>query len=226
MKTLALNGSISAENQRFLTYMKDVYEVSTACGTRTFIWGGFTLDILEGRFLREHKDLDGFTLNMLDMLDDLMAMYAARGYATEYRDDLDMLNIRKDGLHATFNRLEIDGETAMWRHIGNEGTVYFPVQWLANVPGSFYEVPVYIAGIKFDYILKTNIKMFNPEYTLREQDYEAIAHLERFMARDNIDPEDFLAQAWSYNPYWVKRGYPEYALPTVARPLQPIQAKI
>ncbi len=198
---------------------------SAACATTTYIWGGFTLDILEGQFLREHGDLDGFTLNLLTVLDEMMALYQARGYTTEFREDFDMLVISKDGLHAAFNRFEIDGETAMWRHIGNEGTVYFPLNWLDNTPINFYEVQVYTAGIKFDYVLKTNIRMFHAEWNLREQDYVAVEYLEKAMAQRNIDPEEFLAQVWSYNPYWVKRGYPEYALPTVARPLQPLSSK-
>ncbi|HEY3378086.1 MAG TPA: hypothetical protein VGL77_11395 [Armatimonadota bacterium] len=107
---------ISANNQRYLTFMRDIYDVAQACATTTYIWGGFTLDIYNGRFLREHHDLDGFTQNLLDVLPESMALYERRGYTTEFRDDFDMLTIRRDGLHATFNRLEIAGETAMWRH--------------------------------------------------------------------------------------------------------------
>jgi hypothetical protein len=57
---------------------------------------------------------------------------------------------------------------------------------------------------------------------LREQDHAAVAALERMMAQRNLDPEDFLHHVWSFNPYWVKLGYPEYAMPTVARPLHPL----
>ena len=42
------------------------------------------------------------------------------------------------------------------------------------------------------------------------------------MARENLDPENFLRKVWSYNPYWVKRGDTEYAMPTVANLLQPL----
>ncbi|MHB9130584.1 MAG: hypothetical protein ACYDBB_05765 [Armatimonadota bacterium] len=192
--------TISAHNRCYLAFMKDIYDVSLDCETTTYIWGGFTLDIFEGQFLRDHHDLDGFTLNLLDVLPDMMALYEARGYTTEFREDFDMLSIRKDDLHATFNRLEVDGETAMWRHIGNEGTVYFSVQWLDKMPRHFYEVPVFTAGIELDYTLKTNISMIHPEWTIRDKDYQAIERLEMIMAKSNIDPEDFLTRVWSYMP--------------------------
>ena len=215
-------GTLSAGNRGYLAFLRDITEVSAACETTTYIWGGFTVDLLEGHFVREHHDLDGFTLNLLDVLPEMMALYTARGYAAAFRDDIDMLTIRKDGLHASFNRLEIDGPIAMWRHIGDEGTVYFPVEWLDATPREFYGVHVYSAGLELDYALKTNIRMTHATWILREQDHVAIAALERMMAQRNLDPEDFLCHIWSFNPYWVKQGYPEYAMPTVARPLQPL----
>lgn len=215
--------TVSDNNRGYLAFLRDVDEVSAACGTRTYIWGGFTVDILEGRFVREHHDLDGFTLNLLDVLPEMTALYAARGYATDFRKDIDMLTIRKDGLHAAFNRLEVDGPIAMWRHIGDEGTVYFPVEWLDAAPRDFYGVKVYSAGIQLDYALKTNIRMINAVWTLREHDHAAIAVLERMMVERNLDPEDFLRHVWSFNPFWVKQGYLEYAMPAVACPLHPIQ---
>lgn len=41
-----------------------------------------------------------------------------------------MLEIRKGNQHASFNPLDRDGNVAMWRHIGDQGTVYFPYSWL------------------------------------------------------------------------------------------------
>ncbi len=79
---------VSARNRGYLMFLRDIGEVAAACGTRTYIWGGFTIDILEGRFVREHHDLDGFTLNLLDVLPEMTALYAARGYATEFREDI------------------------------------------------------------------------------------------------------------------------------------------
>ncbi|MHB1295477.1 MAG: nucleotidyltransferase domain-containing protein [Anaerolineae bacterium] len=211
-------------NQRYLGFLKDIYEVSAACGTRTYIWGGFAIDVLEGRFLREHHDLDGFTRDLLDVRERMTALFCARGYEVAFREDFDMLTIARDGLHAAFNRLEVDGETAMWRHIGDEGTVYFPLRWLDDAPRAFYAAQVYLAGVAFEYTLKTNIRMLHAEWNPREKDRVALDYLESAMARNGLDPEEELRHVWSYNPFWAKRGHPEYAMPTVARPLRPLDA--
>jgi hypothetical protein len=211
----------STDNEHYLTFLKDIYEVSETCGTVTYIWGGFTLDIIEGQFLREHHDLDGFTVNLLGVLPELIDGYKRKGYATAFREDIHMLVISKQHLHAAFNRLDLDGDIAMWRHIGEEGTVYFPVSWLDAAPRSFYDTPVYSAGLQLDYTLKSNIRMTHATWELRDKDHEAIEQLERALAAAELDPEEFLRQVWSFNPFWAKRGYPAYAMPTVARPLQP-----
>ena len=38
--------TLSPHNQQYLTFLKDIYEVSNACATVTYIWGGFTSDTL------------------------------------------------------------------------------------------------------------------------------------------------------------------------------------
>lgn len=93
--------------------MRDVYEVSAACFTKTYIWGGFVIDIFEGKFLREHGDLDGFVENMMSVLERLIIEYESRGYHTDFRKDINMLEIRKGNQHAAFNPLDVDGTVAM-----------------------------------------------------------------------------------------------------------------
>jgi hypothetical protein len=44
---------------------KDYAETYTVCSTKTYVWGGFVIDIFEEKFLREHGDLDGFVENMM-----------------------------------------------------------------------------------------------------------------------------------------------------------------
>ncbi len=201
------------DNIQILEFLSDITEVSTACGTTSYIWGGLTVDLYQGRFLRKHHDIDAFTLNLLDVRDEMMRLYQLRGYTTKFIERFDMMVIRRGGLHAAFNRLEVVGQLAMWRHIGNEGTVYFPTSWLDQRPRVFKGVSVYSAGIKLDYVFKTKIRMFNAQWCLREQDHMAIQQLEDIMQSEHIIPEQFLQQIWSYNPFWVKLGYPEYASP-------------
>ncbi|HHY22851.1 MAG TPA: hypothetical protein GX527_01240 [Clostridiaceae bacterium] len=58
----------SDSNSSYLEMMRDVFEVSSVCSVKTYIWGGFVIDIFEGKFLREHGDLDGFVENMMSVL--------------------------------------------------------------------------------------------------------------------------------------------------------------
>ena len=214
--------TLSPNNQAYLAFLRDIAEVSAACETVTYIWGGMTVDLLEGRFLREHHDLDGFTLDLLDVRGGMAVHYEERGYAVEWRSDIDMLVIRRDGLHAAFNRLEIDGETAMWRHVGREGTVYFPAAWLDAAPREFHGVEVTCAGAQLDYALKTNVRLTHATWEAREKDQAAIAYLEKILAEQCQEPEVFLRQIWSYTPFWAKRGHAAYAMPVVARALAPL----
>ena len=204
---------LSGTNAHVLALLRDIHDVSAACGTTTFIWGGLTLDILAGRFLREHHDVDGFTLNLLDVLPEMEARFASLRYATRFLDAWGILRVERGGTHAGMNRLERDGERAMWRHIGDQGTVFFPFAWLDGAPRYFYGVPVYAAGAELDYALKANVRLLNPEWVPREQDAEALQRLEEELGRRGIAPADVLARVWSVNPFWVARGYPEYAEP-------------
>lgn len=215
--------SLSDSNRVQLALLRDIYEVSCLCGTQTYIWAGMVRDIISGHFLRDHGDVDGFTLNLWELRDDLAALYRQRGYVVSFLEEFHILRIDRDGVHAAFNRLEVDGDTAMWRHIGDQGTVYFPRQWLVDTPLQFYDVPVLISGIEFEFAIKTHPQLLSPTWHGREKDVEAIHWLSERLAERQIAAEDVLKRIWSYNPFWVKHGYPEYALPTVAWSLEPHQ---
>ena len=213
---------LSENSKSCLQFFKDIFEVSNICSTKTFIWGGTTIDILEGEFIREHHDIDGFTLNLLDVRDEMTTEFQNRGYETSYMEEVDILGIKKGDLHAGFNRLETDGDTAMWRGAGDEGTLFFPLKWLDNEPRIFYDTKVYISGIEFEYAIKTNPKMLHPKWEPREKDLKAIESLSKLLEERNIDKIEILKNVWSYNPYWSKRGYSEYSMPVVAWQLNPL----
>jgi hypothetical protein len=196
-----------------LRVLQDLYEVSAALGTCTFVWGGLVADILCSEFLRAHHDVDGFVLNLLNVKEKMAARFAERGYAVSYQDIYDLLRIDKCGLHAVFNRLEIDGHRAMWRHVGDQGTVFFPAHWLDAPPRSFYGVPVHISGVQFEYAIKACPRLLNPQWKLRDKDRTALALLEAELDRLGLDRAQVLAEIWSETPYWAERGHPEYAHP-------------
>lgn len=214
------NMEISEANNGYLKFMKDIRDVSAACTTKTYIWGGFTTDIFEGKFLREHHDLDGFIENMMSILELLISEYKIRGYHTEFRNDINMLSIRKENVRAAFNPLDIDGAVAMWRHIGDQGTVYFPYAWLDDAPRTFYDVEVYTSGLCFEYGLRSIVKNLNPEWSNeREKDKIAKEYLTAKIAEKRIEAKTILKNIWSYNPFWAKRGYDPFDKPTLVCPI-------
>lgn len=212
---------LSEKNQQYLLMLEDIVNISLMLGIKTYIWGGMSIDIWEGQFLREHGDLDGFVENMDVHLDSLMNEYRKRGYDVQYICAFSMLEIRRGLVHASFNPLEINGNIAQWKHIGNEGSVYFPTEWLDTAPRLFYGVNVYTAGLRFEYAIKTKISMLHPKWQLREKDRVAIHYMQEKLQELNIDEKDIYAWIWSYNPYWYKQGYDEFFRPTIAYPIQP-----
>lgn len=211
---------ISVNNQHYLQFIKDIYEVSAALSVRTYIWGGFTQDIFEGRFLREHGDLDGFVENMMAVLEQLIQQYESRGYHTRFMEDFHMLEVRKGELHAGFNPLDLDqdGNVAMWRHIGDQGTVYFPINWLDKTPRSFYDAKVYTSGLRFEYGFRKIVGLLNPEWKEREKDRAAKEYLEAKVKEEGLEKDEILRCIWSYNPFWAKRGYNPFDKPVLVWP--------
>jgi hypothetical protein len=214
--------ALSENNKHHLALLKDIFEVSQLCSTRTYIWAGLVQDILMGEFLCDHGDVDGFTLNLWDLKDEMAALYKQRGYEISFYEDVNFLKIERDGEHAVFNQLELDGEIARWRHAGVEGTVYFPARWLSDMPQSFFDTKAFVSGIEFEYSIKTHPHLLGPEWKGREKDIATINWLHSVLEEREIDSGEILKQIWSYTPFWVKKGYKEYSMPSVAWELEPI----
>ena len=210
----------SQKNGLYLGFLKDIFSVSSKCNVRTYIWGGFVADILEGGFLREHGDLDGFTENMLEAKDALILRYEKLGYETEFKTDFNMLVVRKHGLHAAFNALDIENGVAMWRHIGCRGTVYFPQSWLPESPLSFYGAKAYVSGARFEFAFRSNASRLNPQWKMREKDAQAIDYFGGKIKDEGHKDGEILGHFWSYNPFWIKLGYDPFEEPVLVCPLK------
>lgn len=212
---------LSEKNKQYLSLLNDIYHISSSLGIKTYVWGGLSIDLWEGHFLREHDDLDGFTEDLTDHLDRLTECYRDLGYEVAFDGEFLMLKIKRGLVHAGFNPLKLNGKTAEWKHIGNDGSVFFPVDWLDERARKFYEAQAYTAGLFFEYALKTKVSMLNPEWQLREKDMASIAYMKSKLQEKNVSDEDIYRWFWSYNPFWFKRGYEEFFRPTVAWPIQP-----
>ena len=190
-----------SETQKMqITMLQDIFEISESCNTKTYVWGGLVIDILEGRFLREHGDIDGFTLNLLDVKEESDAFFKRKGYTTEFTPGIDMYKITTGACHAAFNRLEIEKDTAMWQHIGNEGTVYFPANWLNNTPLSFYESRAYISGPEFEYSIKARVNLLSPEWQLRDTDKATLDYFRKILEQRGLSTDTVLHKVKSDNP--------------------------
>lgn len=209
---------ISESNKCYLNFMQDIYDISSELSIHTYIWGGFTIDIFEGKFLREHGDLDGFIENMMSVLDLLIEKFKNKGYQTMFYSDINMLQISKGEQHASFNPLDIEGEVAMWRHIGNQGTVYFPYKWLDSTPYNFYETKVFTSGLYFEYAFRNIVRDINPEWKEREKDQIAKQYLNEKIKEKCIDDKEISKYIWSYSPFWIQKGYSPFSKPTLVVP--------
>jgi hypothetical protein len=74
---------------------------------------------------------------------------------------------------------------------------------------------VHISGVRFEYAIKTHVRLLNPEWQIRAKDRAAIDVLRDEMQKCAHDERDVLSRIWSYTPFWVEQGYPEYANPIV-----------
>ena len=110
----------------------------------------------------------------------------------------------------------------MWRHVGDYGTIYFPEVWLDDIPRRFYGELTLTSGAKFEYGIKKNVRMLSPEWVPREMDLAAMEYFAAVLKGHGIDPEDVLAQIWGHTPYWSKKGFPQYALPSTDWTSEPL----
>lgn len=209
---------MTGKTKQHLQMMRDVYTVSSELGLKTFVWGGYAIDILHGELTREHSDLDCFTENLVENLDALIAKYEPLGYDIDlrYYQEFWMLQIKKGDEHAAFNTMRNIGGIAHWHHIGPQGTVYFPYEWLDKEPHIFYDSPVHTWGAEMAYIVKTNTHLVNAEWAkqeLREKDRADILILEQVLVAKGIDINDARKKVWSHNPFWYAKGYDEYYFP-------------
>ena len=195
--------------------MKDIYEISSELGLKTYLWGGFAVDILTGKLTREHGDLDCFSENLVSNITDLKAAYEKRGYKVNYLEDFWMLQINKGDENATFNNLRIINDIVHWYHIGKHGTVFSPELWLDSIPNEFYGVQVYTAGVQFLYAVKTRVELLSPEWKTRKKDEADIKILKYILDSMGISEVKIYSKIWNHNPYWYAKGYEKYLKPII-----------
>ena len=205
------------KTKEILEFIADIVTFSNELDLKSYIWGGFVQDILEGKILREHGDIDMFIENLDINIDNLEYKFKSKDYDCKYHKDIQMLNLGKNKIKATINPIKFNNKTAIWKHIGDQGFICFPKEWLDVDFRTFYDINVLTSGIKFEYCVRKIIKYMNPNWTnrTREKDITANKYYEKKLMENNINPKELMEKIWAYNPYWFKDGYNGYEAPVL-----------
>jgi hypothetical protein len=203
--------------KEILQGISDIILVSNELNIKAYIWGGYVQDIMEGKILREHGDIDMFIENMDKNINKLIKKLKTKNFICSYYSDMQMLILNKNNIKATLNPIIFKNTTAIWKHIGEQGFISFPKEWLDMEYKEFQGIYVLTAGYKFEYCIRTIIKYTNPnwENRIREKDIQAKEYYKKILLKNNINGEELLKKIWSYNPYWLKDGYTGYEKPVL-----------
>jgi len=197
--------------------ISDIVNFSNELNIKSYIWGGYVQDIIEGKILREHNDIDVFIENLDTNIKYLEEKFTNNGYNFLFSNEIQMLKLNKNGIKATINPVKFINKTAIWNHIGEQGFICFPKDWLDIDYREFYGIKVMTAGIKFEYCVRKIIKYMNPAWLnrIREKDIIANEYYQKKLEEEKIEPAELLDKIWGYNPYWLKDGYNGYEAPVL-----------
>ena len=199
-------------NDNYLSIFSELYEFSQATGYRCYIWGGFVQDILSGVILRTHKDIDCFIENLDTNIEIIEKYFYKKGYQCHFNSEFLMLTIEKYNQHVSINPIHFkDKLIAEWKHIGNQGSITFPIKWLDTEYRMFYNIPVLTAGSKFEYVFRELIEYLNPEWKPRIKDKSA----KKYFRKLEEDNRELFEEFTSYNPFWLKKGYADNTPPVL-----------
>jgi hypothetical protein len=208
---------VNKNEKETIQYLEDIIVFSNELNIKSYVWGGFVQDIIEGKFLREHKDIDIFIENMDTNINSLMDKLKNKEYNCSYATNMQMLKLAKNNVRAVLNPIIYNKNVANWKHIGDQGFICFPKDWLDTEYRTFYDVKILTSGIKFEYCVRKIIKYMNPIWTnkIRDKDNVANEYYKSKLLENNIEPEQLLEKIWGYNPYWLNDGYNGYEPPVL-----------
>lgn len=163
---------LTKKEKLFLKLLHLLNEISGKAGTKSYIFGGLTLDIWHGRFLRDHYDIDVLTENLHSLEPEFVEQFSGAGYETHHLGNNDFKAI-KDEVKIHFGHLDIKNGSVEWTHDGENGSIFFPEEWLDRNVHYFYYIETFTITPEFEYVLKMHPELMNPEWTLREKDQVA-----------------------------------------------------
>ncbi len=179
-------------NRVLQTAMRLVEAISAQLGTTSYIWGGFTMDIYEGRMLREHGDLDYLTVDLERLKPQLAALFAQHRWPCKVVANGD-LSPRRGGFRMQLGNITLD-EGVRWSFNGDKGFVVFPRTWLLAEPVCFCGVQVHVVAPEFEYMVKCCPQIFNPDWHARPRESEALARVRSMLEARGVDPDHLYYQ--------------------------------
>lgn len=204
-------------NKEDIKRISDIIQFSNELNIKSYVWGGYVQDIMEGKILRKHGDIDMFIENMDKNIDSLINKLENKNYTCSYHNDIKMLKLEKDNVKTTINPIIFNNKTAIWKHIGDQGFICFPKEWLDIEFRQFYGINILTSGIKFEYCVRKIIKHMNPNWKIRTRKKDIIAneYYKSKLLENNIEPDELMEKIWGYNPFWLKDGYNGYEAPVL-----------
>lgn len=183
----------SRQNRVLLAGMRLVEAISASVGTVSYIWGGFTQDIYEGRLLREHSDLDYLTVDLDLHRPQLATLFAQHHWPATVVGHGDLAP-QRGAYRMQLSNITVEGDRVRWIFSGAAGFLEFPRHWLHPHPVRFCGIDVHVVEPEFEYIVKCCPQMFNPEWRMREQDVAARDQIRALLERRGINPETLYTQ--------------------------------
>ncbi len=175
-----------------LSAMKRMEEISSSLETTSWVWGGLTMDIYQGRLLRPHHDLDYITLNLSSLFDLFSRSLRNIGWQVQKLSTGD-LQADHQGFTIRLGQLVLSTE-ACWSHNGDRGSLFFPRDWLGMQAKPFYGFDVHVVAPELQYLLLDHPELLNPEWVARRKDITARSYFLKLLREDGVRFGDLQAR--------------------------------
>ena len=206
---------VNTEN--IIENISQVIDISRKYNKKCYIHGGYVQDIMEGKLLRKHYNIKMFIEHMDRDIKYYIKLFNDKKYYVEYWEYTNILHLKKDNVRITLTPIIFQEYTAIWKYLGEQGIICFPIEWLDNEYRTFYNLNLYTSGINLEYCYRIMYKYMHPfcPKDKVEKYIKALNYFEEKLIENNIKPYDLFKYIWSYNPIHLKDGFKGYEPPVL-----------
>lgn len=178
-------------NKQFYTdVLSDLASAMKITKSKIYIFAGFTIDVWENEILRDHHDVDTICLDLKVHINDIVIFFENKGYQITYIQNGD-IKIKKNDFGISMTNCETIENTAKWTPYGVSGGIYFPAEWLVNIPYKLNDFLLYTVDKRFEYCLKNNPSYFNPNWEPRDHS-KSLSYLSICLTKEDITIDSFI----------------------------------